>query len=41
MNKACKGAHYDGLDGKDRDDEAGKTGLLFLVCFSLKLTKLI
>ena len=41
MTKAYKGAHYDGLDGKDGDDEAGKTRLLFLVCFSLNLTKLI
>ena len=41
MTKAYKEAHYDGLDGKDGDDEAGKTRLLFLVCFSLNLTKLI
>ena len=41
MTIAYKGPHYDGLDGKDGDDEAGKTRPLFLVCFSLKLTKFI
>ena len=35
MTKAYKGAHYDGLDGKDGNNEAGKARLLFLVCFNL------
>ena len=41
MTKAYKGAHYDGLDGKDRDDEAGKPSILFLVYFSLNWTEII
>ena len=41
MIKAYKAAHYDGLDGKDGDDKAGKTRLLFLAYFSLNLTKII
>ena len=35
MSMTYKGAHYDGLDGKNGDDEAGITRLLFLVSFSL------
>ena len=41
MSMNYKGAHYDGLDGKNGDDEAGITRLLFLVSFSLNLMKII
>ena len=39
MTKAYKESYYDGLDGKDGDDEADKARLLFLVCFNLNLYK--
>ena len=41
MSMTYKRAHYDGLDGKNGDDEAGITRLLFLVSFSLNLMKII
>ena len=41
MTKTYKGGHYDGLDSKNGDDQGGKTRLVFSVCFSLKITKVI